>query len=346
MIKLLDCTLRDGGYINDWRFGENAIPDMIQCLEQTGVDILELGFLKNEPYQRDRTVFNEMGQITALISSKRTGTDYAAMIEVFSPVSVESLQPRDESTVDIIRVIVWKDRHDENNNVVDALEEGYEYCRHIVEKGYKLCVQPARVDQYSDVEFVNMLKMFEKLDPMAIYVVDSWGTMQSGDIMHYVRLADQTLKAGIAIGYHGHNNMLQAFGTAVEFVNSGIDRTLIVDGSIYGMGRCAGNLNLEIMARYLNTNFGKAYGLEPMYNIYEEYIKDIYKQHKWGYSIPYFLTAIYGCHPNYAWYLCTERGLESTLLEQVLLRLNKDDKILYSKEKAKKYLGEVLAGLQ
>ena len=101
-IKLLDCTLRDGGYINNWAFGEREIPEMIQKLEESKVDILEVGFLKDEPYQTDRTVFNDMAQISALIAPKKKGIDYAAMIEVVNPIPLEMLAPCGDDTVDLL----------------------------------------------------------------------------------------------------------------------------------------------------------------------------------------------------------------------------------------------------
>lgn len=343
MIKLLDCTLRDGGYINNWEFGAEPIVDMIEKLENTNVDILEVGFLKNEPYSRNRTVFNDMKQISALIPNKKQGIDYAVMIEVVNPVPLGMLTECSEESVDIIRVIIWKTKHDEKGEVVDALQEGFEYCKGIVDRGYKLCVQPARVDQYSDEEFVEMIKMFQALNPLAIYVVDSWGTQNTEQVMHYVELADKNLVPGISIGYHGHNNLMQAFGTATVFADAKINRDLIVDASVYGIGRGAGNLNLELFAKFLNDCRGKKYTLTPMIDIYEKYIKDIFTKHKWGYSIPYFLTAQYRCNPNYGEYLGMEKGISASVIDKVLASLTEDDKVLYSKKKAELYLEKVLS---
>lgn len=337
-IKLLDCTLRDGGYINNWDFGYEPIVDMIDKLEQTKIDILEIGFLKKEAYNNNRTVFNEMNQISALIPDKKAGIEYAAMIEVVNPIPLEMVATRTEDSVDIIRVIVWKTKHDENGQVVDALQEGYEYCKGIVEKGYKLCVQPARVDQYSDDEFVEMLQLFEQLNPLAIYVVDSWGTQSARDILHYMNLADKTIKKEIAIGYHGHNNLMQAYGNAIEFVENDLDRDVIVDASIYGIGRGAGNLNLELFAKYLNDYHDGAYVVSPMNMVYDLYIKDIYEKHKWGYSIPYYLTAQYNCNPNYGEYYELEKHLSTEDIEKILVSLSPEDKVMYSKIKADKYL--------
>lgn len=337
MLKLLECTLRDGGYINDWNFSYNAIVDMIQKLEKTNVDILELGFLKNESYNMNRTVFNSVEQIAALIPNKNPSINYAAMVEVVNPIPLAMLSKRTPEGIDTIRVIVWKTKHDDVGNVVDALEEGYKYCKGIVDKGYNLCVQPARVDQYSDDEFISMVKKFSTLNPLAIYIVDSWGTQNAEEIMHYVHLADTNLPSEISIGFHGHNNMMQAFDTATTFIHSGIKRDLIVDASVYGMGRGAGNLNLELFAAYMNKVEGKNYNIAPIIEVYEKYIAPLLKKYSWGYSIYYFLTAQYNCNPNYGSYYGIEKKLPATKIEKILKILTSDDKVMFSKAKADAY---------
>ena len=338
MIKLLDCTLRDGGYINDWKFGKCAIEDSIHQLENANVDIIELGFLKDEPYQEDRSVFNSVEQITKIISRKKDGISYAAMVEVVNPLPLSQIRKCSKETIDIVRVIVWKNKHDENGNVVDALEEGFRYCKGIVEKGYKLCVQPARVDQYSDSEFVLLLNKFKELKPMAIYVVDSWGILNSKDILHYAKIADNTLPKEIAIGYHGHNNLMQAYGVACDFISSCCNRDLIVDASVFGIGRGAGNLNIELFAKYLNENKNKKYELSPMIYLYEKYIKSIFNEHEWGYSIPYFLSAYYKCNPNYAEYYGVIKKIPASVMDNVLKKIDGADKIIFTRAKADYYL--------
>lgn len=331
-ISLLDCTLRDGGYINDWRFGEDAIPDMIDALEQANVDILEIGFLRNEPYQKDRTVFNSMEQVKQLISHKRCGVQYAVMCEVMNPLPLEMLTPADKDSADIIRVIVWKTKRNHKGEEEDALQDGYEYCKGIIEKGYKLCVQPARVSQYSDEEFTAMVKQFSALNPMAIYVVDSWGTENTESLLHYVHLADKNMPKEIALGYHGHNNMMQAFGVAQAMLKENLEREVIIDASVYGIGRGAGNLNLELIAAYLNEQYEKHYDILPASKIDKKYIQDIFTREKWGYSTSYSLTAKYNCNPNYAKFL-DETGA-SDCADKLLKQLTENDRIIFSRKVA------------
>jgi 4-hydroxy 2-oxovalerate aldolase len=331
-IKLLDCTLRDGGYINDWRFGDEAIKNITRLVTESDVDIFEIGFLKNEPYQKDCTVYNDVDQISAYILPKKKNMIYAAMIEVVNPLPIEQLSPRTDNTIDAIRVIVWK----------RLLQEGYDYCKAVVKKGYKLCVQPARVDQYAHGEFVEMVKLFNTIDPFALYVVDSFGTQNKHSLMRYLELADKHLKPNTALGYHGHNNLLQAFGIAEAFLERNFDRDVIVDASVYGMGRGAGNLNIELFANYLNENHHKNYKIAPFLEVYEKYIKHIYSKSPWGYSLPLYLSALYHCNPMYGTYYGFDLNLDPTMINEILksIALNEDDKIQFQKEIADRYLAE------
>ena len=143
-----------------------------------------------------------------------------------------------------------------------------------------------------------------------------------------------------ALGYHGHNNMMQALGAAQALLKEGFSRDLIIDASVYGIGRGAGNLNLEIIAKYMNEYFGKAYKLEEMLMIYERYIKKIYEKEPWGYSPAYFLTARYGCNPGYAGYYQNEKKISVERMEKVIRSMQPQDRIIFSRDRAERYLEE------
>jgi len=337
-ISLLDCTLRDGGYVNDWRFGEKEIPEIAEKLEASGADMLELGFLEDEPYQPDRTIFNSIDQVKQLIGKKHPGTIYSVMAEVSTPIPVEKIAPADPDGPDLIRVIIWKNKHAADGSLIDMLPESYEYCRRIAKKGYRLCIQPARVSQYSDKEFTAMLRMFSRLDPVAIYVVDSWGIMYTDELMHYVRLADDTLPTSIAIGYHGHNNMMQAFAIAEHLLNEPMERDLIIDASVYGIGRGAGNLNTELIAKYMNRALNRSYRIEPLMEVFDRYLKDVFHRVPWGYSPGFFTTACYNANPNYASFYEQELGLSARQIEELLSAMTPEERVIYKKATAEKYL--------
>lgn len=336
-INLLDCTLRDGGYINDWAFGKKAIIDITDKMSSTSCEVVEIGFLKNESYNEDRCVFNSMEQVKKVIGNKKAGVNYAVMCEVVNPLPLELLAPADEESADIIRVIVWKTKHDKDGNVVDALKEGYDYCKGIVEKGYKLCVQPARVDQYSHEEFANTVKMFSELNPLAIYVVDSWGTQNAEELLKYMHIADENMPSNIRLGYHGHNNMMQVLSVAQAMIKENFEREIMIDASVYGIGRGAGNLNIEIIAKYMNEHCGKNYDVLPMLQVYEEYVKGIYAVERWGYSVPYYLTAKYNCNPAYAKEFS---DVDINSLKSFFMSLDNRDRVIFNKERARRLFSQ------
>lgn len=324
-VKLLDCTLRDGGYVNDWKFGQKEIGFMVEKLGEAGMDFVEVGFLKNEAYSPQRTVFSSVSQIEQLLQGKQAGKErYAAMIEVTNPIPLGQLQEYEGGQLGIIRIIIWK----------RLLMEGYAYCKQVAQKGYQVCIQPARVDQYSPGEFTEMLKLFAQINPMAIYVVDSFGTQDEEAVMEYCGLAHRHLPDGCALGYHGHNNLGQAAGIAKRLAKSGWDRDLMIDGSVYGIGRGAGNLQTELIAKWMNGTFHTAYQQKPLLQIYDQCIQQIYRKKPWGYSLPYYLTASYGCNPGYADYYATECGLAAGEIAQIFEKMDGHARILFSKEKA------------
>lgn len=323
-LKLLDCTLRDGGYINEWNFGEGEIREISRKSSEAGSDIVELGFLRDVPYQKDIAVFCDIKQAKAFMPGGNKDTQYAVMCEAMNPLPLEKIAVREKDDVEIIRVIVWK----------RLLKEGIEYCRGIVERGYKLCVQPNRVDQYSDAEFVDMIQRFNELEPFALYVVDSFGILDAPESLHYADLADRHLNRKIALGYHGHNNLMQAYGTAQGFIEKGYNREVFLDASVYGIGRGAGNLNIELIAKYLNERRKSEYQLANYVDIYDKYIKDIRKKEEWGYSIAYYLTALHRCNPMYGRYYSEVKHLEAGEIQAVLQMLLGEEKIRFSAETA------------
>lgn len=345
MIKLLDCTLRDGGFMNNWEFGYAPIKDIITQIEKTNVEIIELGFLKDEEhYDRNRTVFNSVDQIGAMIPDKKPGVTYTIMEDAPFALPLEKVKAREEGSVDTFRIVLWKNIHDKTGKLVDCLEDGYAYCRGIAEKGYRLFLQISRTGQYPEDEFVDLLNKFQDLEPEAVYVVDSWGNLSIKEIMRYVSLADKTLSGKIAIGYHGHNDLGHAFAAGVEFLKSGLKRDLYIDGSIYGIGRHAGNLPIELIARHLNLEYGKEYNIGPMIDVYDKYLKDIWNSHIWGYYFPYYLTAIHNCSPKYGEYYGMVKKISCADFEKIIAIMSDEDKIVFNQKRADEYIERIRQG--
>ncbi len=326
-VHLLDCTLRDGGYINDWRFGEKAIKGICRKIANTGIEICEVGFIKGDTFDPDRSVFPSTDAIKDAIAPKAKHMMYVGMYDLSAPVPLERIAPCDGSSIDGIRVIFKKSK----------MKEAFEVCKQVKALGYWLSVNFVGTDLYTDEEFIHGIELFNQIQPDCVSIVDSFGLIKRKQFLRLVYIADNNLAPGITLGYHAHNNLQQAFGNAESLVEMNLKRDLCIDACVFGMGRGAGNLNLELFAEYMNENYDTHYLIEPMLEIMDEYLSEIYKSKFWGYSLPLYLSAATGCHPNYAIYLGEKDTLPVKAFNEMLRSIPDEDKAIYSKEKAEHY---------
>lgn len=331
-ISLLDCTLRDGGYINEWYFGKNAISFILKKLNSVGIEFIEVGFIQGDKFDEDRPLYPNTQCIKKVINPKSNHVKYVGMIDMNKPVPIENIEPYDGEGIDAIRVIFKQNR----------VDEGYEYVKKVKDLGYMAMVQLVSTNTYSDEELIKTFNKFNAISPYAVYIVDSLGVFRRKDFLRMIYLADNHLSKDISLGYHSHNNLQQAMGNAETLVELGLSRDIIIDASVYGMGRGAGNLNMELFAEYLNEFRDKHYRIEPMLEIIDEYLNDIYKRNFWGYSLPFYLSAKNGCHPNYAKFYSEKGTLTEKTFNELLKTISEEDKTTFSEAAAEGYYKKYL----
>lgn len=329
-INLLDCTLRDGGYVNDWNFGEKAITGIVRRMALTGIEYLEIGFIRECEYDSNYSLFDGNDSVKNVIAPKSTGMKYVGMIDMGAPVSFERLGKRTDDGFDVLRVIFKKSKKD----------EAYAYISRLIDLGYEVFAQAVGTDNYSDKEFIELIEEFNTLPIKAFYIVDSFGLIKKKQFMRLVEIADNNLRKNIMLGYHSHNNMQQAMGNAAAMTEANLARDIILDACVFGMGRGAGNLNMELFAEYMNENFGRHYRIEPMLEIIDEYLNDIYKEKFWGYSLPLYLSAANACHPNYAIFFASKGTLTVKSYNEILKTMPAEDKALFRKDRAEEIYRE------
>ena len=156
--------------------------------------------------------------------------------------------------------------------------------------------------------------------------------MSLSEFKHYISLADANLNKGVGLGYHSHNNMQLAFSNAINFCNSKIDREIVIDSSIYGMGRGAGNLNTELIAEYLNNQGHKKYKVLPLLEVIDEILTFYFKKQPWGFSPAQYLSASLDCHPNYASYLVSKKTTNITDIQKVLENIPLDKRVSFDEK--------------
>lgn len=318
--KVLDCTLRDGGYVNGWKFGQKNIKIILKALVDSDIDFIECGFIADKPeYQIGSTKFNTIEQLNKYLP-KKSDKNFAAMIN-FGAYDITDLPAYCGWGVSIIRVAFHK------KNMQSALA----FCGKVKDNGYKVFVQPMLSTAYSDAEFVYLIKECNRLKVDAVYVVDSFGSMSKGEVIHYFKMLERGLDNDIFVGFHAHNNMQLAFSNAICILENA-NREVIIDSSIHGMGRGAGNLNTELLIEYLNNNYCGHYGLKPLLEANDRVLERIYKLIPWGYSLPNYISAKHNSHPNYASYLADKNNLSIDDMNLIFDMLDNDKKVEFDKE--------------
>lgn len=320
-IKVLDCTLRDGGYCNQWQFGFGNIKSIISGLTESGVDIIECGFLTNRvDYNTDVSKFTTIGEIAKVIPSDRKASMYVCMVN-YGEYRLEDFPVYDGTSVDGIRVAFHK----------KDLKGAISLCEGLKHKGYTVFMQAMVSLSYTDEEFLNLIKLSNELSPYAFYIVDSFGVMKRKDLIRLFYVVEHNLKDGIAIGYHSHNNMQLAYSNAQSLVDIRTNKDIIFDSSVFGMGRGAGNLNTELFVEYLNDTVGKNYLLKPLLTIVDKILYGFYQQNYWGYSLPNYLSAKHNAHPNYAGWLDSKKTLTIENMDDIFMLMDEEKKMVYDK---------------
>lgn len=321
-IHVLDCTLRDGGYCNQWKFGFDNTKKITKNLVDANVDIIECGFLTNRvAYDQDVTKFATLEQLSEVIPADRKGKLFVAMMN-YGEYNMEDLPEHDGTSIDGIRVAFHK----------KDLNQALELCRQIQAKGYLVFVQAMVSLAYTDEEFLALIKTVNEIAPYAFYIVDSFGMMKTKNLIRLFYMVENNLSDGIWIGFHSHNNMQLAYSNAQSLVDAQTNRNLIIDSSIYGMGRGAGNLNTELFVEYLNENAYGQYNLKPLLNVIDEILNDFYQMNYWGYSLPNYVSAVHWTHPNYAGYLSDKHTLTVEAMDEIFAMMPQEKRFEFDKE--------------
>lgn len=322
-LKLLDCTLRDGGFVNDWNFGHDNIVNIFERLISSGVDVLEIGFLDDRrPYDDNRTIMPDTESADRVYRNLDKGNSMIVAMIDYGTCAIENLAPCSESFIDGIRVIFKK----------HVMKDALAYCAQVKALGYQVFVQAVSITSYSDREMLNLVDLVNALNPYALSIVDTYGLLHQENLMHYFEILNHNLNPDIAIGYHSHNNFQLAYSNSMEILQTPAERTVMVDASLYGMGKSAGNLPLELISMYMNTNCGKHYDISQMLETIDINIMPFYAKSPWGYNLFFYIAASNNCHPSYVRFLMDKQTLSLKSINTILDRIEPEKKLLYDKE--------------
>ncbi len=319
-IKLLDCTLRDGGYLNDWNFGYDEIITVFERLVSAGIDIIEVGFLdERRTYDKNRSIFPNVISVNDTFKGiDKKDAMVVGMID-YGTCSIDRVIPKEQSFLDGIRVIFKK----------HIMNEALDFCSQVKALGYNVFVQAVSITSYDDEEFAMLLQRVNEVRPYAFSIVDTYGLLHKNQLIHYFEMADSGLVEAISIGYHSHNNFQLGYANCIELTEKKIARNLLLDGSLYGMGKGAGNTPIELLAMYMREYHEGRYHSSQLLEAIDVTIMDCYRETPWGYGLKFFIAASNDCHPNYVAALMDKKKLSVKSINEILQTIPKEQKLMY-----------------
>ncbi len=283
-IKVLDCTVRDGGLINGWQFSDEFVRKVFLCLVKAGVDYMEIGYKSSEKYfsrvENGKWKFCKDDEIRAIVDGVDTTMKLSAMADI-GRIEHEDISPKSQSPLDMIRVACY----------VKQVDKAIDLAHHCQDKGYETTINLMAVSKVIERDLDEALDDLSKSNVETIYLVDSFGSLYSEQIAALARKYIAALP-GKQVGIHTHNNQQLAFANTIEAVICGINR---LDATIYGMGRGAGNCPLELLLSFLQN---PKFDIKPVIEIIQEQFIPLKAKIEWGYHIPYMITGILNEHPR------------------------------------------------
>jgi len=288
-LKVLDCTIRDGGLVNDHKFSDAFVRSVYETCVESGIDYMEIG------YKASREIFdsNQFGDwkfcdedaIRRIVGDNDTPLKLSVMTDAGKTDWKTEVLPRDQSVLDMIRVAFYVHQTSEAVDMInDAAAKGYEVA------GNLMAVAAAQ-----DKEVDQALELLAQTPVDVLVVVDSWGSMYSEQIellvKKYQKFATET---GKEVGMHAHNNQQLAFSNTIEAIIHGANR---VDASMLGLGRGAGNCPMELLIGFLRN---PKFKIRPIYKVLQDHLAPLAKEVDWGPHVQYNITGQLNQHPRSA----------------------------------------------
>ena len=313
-INVLDCTLRDGAYLIDKKFGLENISGITRGLIDSDIDFVEVGFFQDDGFGEGKTVYKNSKEASKYLPAKKKKSQYTVLADC-SRYSIENLDDRQEGIIDCIRECFFK----------IEISQAIENCKVIREKGYKVFVQPVDILGYSDYELLDLIEKVNAIEPFCFSIVDTFGSMYQEDLQRIFELINHNLVKTCKIGFHSHNNMQLSNALSQEFIRMSLGkRDIVIDGTLSGMGRGAGNTPTELIVQYINTKYMGKYNMDSILDIIDIYMDNIRTKCSWGYSTDYFIAGCYGAHVNNISYLNKKHSISSKNMRYILNKI--DDK--------------------
>jgi len=321
-IKVLDCSLRDGGHINKWNFTKQFAKEYYSAIKNSGIDIVELGYMSTPESMPDSSEFRYLSEsLIREIVGEKSGLEIAVMADT-GKIKINDFIEKKNSFIDIVRIACYKNQIDEALSLINSLSG----------MGYKTTINLMGISQYSEGELGIAIEKIKKSSTEIVYIADSFGSLYSDEVRSLIKKLKESKKE---IGFHAHNNLQLAFPNSMVAIEAGAS---YIDSTVNGMGRGAGNLPTEIILPLLNK-FNDRYKVIPILELVEGPIKKLKQNLIWGYNLPHLLSGFKSCHPNYALSL-KKQGFPIKEIYNILGMMNPDETAGFDRKILEKIITE------
>ncbi|MBN2102840.1 aldolase catalytic domain-containing protein [bacterium] len=287
-LKVLDCTIRDGGLMNNHRFEDKIVKSVYNACVEAGLDYMELGYKGSKkvfvPTDYGPWKYCSEDDLRRIVGDNKTNLKLSAMADTGRTDRADIL-PKKQSVLDMIRTACY----------IHQIPAALDIIKDAHDKGYETTLNLMAVSAVQESEIDGALEMLANSEVDVFYLVDSFGALYSEQVHYLLRKYIQYAEpAGKQVGMHAHNNQQLAYANTIEAVITGAN---MLDGSIAGLGRGAGNCPTELLLGFLHN---PKYKLRPILQCIQDHIQPMQKDLLWGYDIPYMITGMLNQHPRSA----------------------------------------------
>lgn len=288
-IKILDCTMRDGGLMNDHLFGDEIVKAVYSACVDAGIDYMEIGYINSRRIfssaEHGAWKFCKEDDIRRIVGENDTSLKLSAMADAEKSDYHEDILPCDQSVLDMIRVAAY----------IHQIPLALDMIKDAHDKGYETTINLMAVSVVSERELDEALELLANSEVGTFYIVDSFGAIYSEQTQFLLEKYLSYAKSnGKQVGMHAHNNQQLAFANTIEAIIKGAN---MLDASMAGLGRGAGNCPIELLVGFLHN---PKFRLRPILQCIQQYIEPLREKLMWGFDTPYMITGILNQHPRAA----------------------------------------------
>lgn len=318
-VQITDCTIRDGGYLLDKNSKPEFVKGIIEGLVEAGIDFIETGFLQDN-VNGETIVYRNSKDIRKYLPQSAKNSNYLGFCDN-SRYSPENLDDYDGKSFKWLRISFAK----------YEIEESLRFCELAQKKGYFVQFNPMDTISYTLEEREELIKKVNEVKPSAFSVVDTFGAMYIHDIKTIFKQIDKLLDKSIKIGLHSHDNLGLSCALAEIMIELAEEtgRDVIVDGSLLGMGRGAGNAKTELLADYLNKKCNKNYNIPVLLETIDRYIIPLLNNVHWGYDLPMYICGTKHSHVDNVYHLTKKYNCTANEMYDIIEKLTPEQRVRY-----------------